>query len=70
MSGPTPSPWRVGRAGESIWIEGPKGSAAKAGLSGDRRIVCDFRLFGDEALDAETEANFALIIERVNGGGR
>jgi hypothetical protein len=27
-------------------------------------------LFGDEALDAETEANFALIIERVNGGGR
>jgi hypothetical protein len=70
MSGPTPSPWRVGRAGESIWIEGPKESAAKARLPGDRRIVCDFRLFGDEALDAETEANFALIVECVNGGGR
>ena len=70
MSGPTPTPWRVGRAGESIWIEGPKESAAKARFPGDRRIVCDFRLFGDEALDAETEANFALIIERVNGRRR
>ena len=39
-------------------------------LPGDRRIVCDFRLFGDEALDAETEANFALIVERVNGSER
>jgi hypothetical protein len=27
-------------------------------------------LFGDDVLDAETEANFALIIERVNGGER
>ena len=70
MSGPTPMPWRVGRAGESIWIEGPKGSAAMKRLPGDRRIVCDFRLFGDKALDAETEANFALIIERVNGRRR
>ena len=70
MSVPTPTPWRVGRAGKSIWIEGPKGSAVTERLPGDRRIVCDFRLFGDEALDAETEANFALIIERVNGGGR
>ena len=68
MSGSTPSPWRVGRAGESIWIEGPKGSAATERLFGVRRIVCDFRLFGDEALDAETEANFALIVELVNGG--
>ena len=70
MSGPTPTPWRVGRAGESIWIEGPKGSAAMKKLPGDRRIVCDFRLFGDKALDAETEANFALIVELVNGGRR
>jgi len=69
MSGPTPIPWRVGRAGESIWIEGPKRSAATEWLPGDRRIVCDFRLFGEEVLDAETEANFALIVERVNGGG-
>jgi hypothetical protein len=38
-------------------------------LPGDRRIVCEFMLYGDEVLDAETEANFALIIERVNGGG-
>ena len=70
MSGPTPTPWRVGRAGESIWIEGSKGSAATERLPGDRRIVCDFRLFGDEALDAETEANFALIVERVNSCGK
>jgi hypothetical protein len=70
MSGPTPSPWRVGRARESIWIEGPRESAATKRIPGDRRIVCDFRLFGDEALDAETEANFALIVELVNGVGR
>jgi len=70
MSVPTPTSWRVGRTGESIWIEGPKESAAKARLPGNRRIVCDFRLFGDEALDAETKANFALIVELVNGSGR
>ena len=66
----TPRPWNIGRAGRSIWIEGPKGSAVTERLPDDRRIVCDFRLFGDDVLDAETEANFALIIERVNGGGR
>jgi hypothetical protein len=65
----TPHPWRIGREGESIWIEGPKGSATMDGLPGDRRIVCEFKLYGDEDLDTETEANFALIIERVNGGG-
>lgn len=63
-------PWNIGRAGRSIWIEGPKGSAVTERLPDDRRIVCDFRLFGDDVLDAETEANFALIIERVNVGGR
>lgn len=62
----TPTPWKVGREGESIWIEGPKGSAATDRLPGDRRIVCEFRLYGDESLDAETKANFALIVERVN----
>jgi hypothetical protein len=66
----TPRPWNIGRAGRSIWIEGPKGSAVTERLPDDRRIVCDFRLFGDDVLDAETEANFALIIERVNGGER
>jgi len=65
----TPHPWRIGRPGKSIWIEGPKGSATMDGLPGDRRIVCEFKLYGDEDLDTETEANFALIIERVNGGG-
>jgi hypothetical protein len=59
-------PWRVGREGETIWIEGTKGSAASERLPGNRRIVCEFRLYGDEAMDAETEANFALIIEAVN----
>jgi len=66
----TPHPWRIGREGESIWIEGPKGGAATERLPGNRRIVCEFKLYGNEDLDAETEANFALIIKRVNGGGR
>jgi hypothetical protein len=65
----TPRPWRIRREGESIWIEGLKGSATTERLSGDRRIVCEFKLYGDEDLDAETEANFTLIVERVNGGG-
>lgn len=64
----TPRPWRIGRLGESLWIEGASGSAATDTLPGDRRIVCDFRLYGDAALDAETECNMRLIIERVNGG--
>ena len=62
----TPRPWRVGREGESIWIEGPKGSAAGERLPANRRIVCEFRLYGEEAVDAETEANFELIAEAVN----
>ncbi len=66
MAAPTARPWSIGRNAHAIWIEGPKGSAATALLPGDRRIVADFRLYGDEALDAETEANFALIIEAVN----
>jgi hypothetical protein len=66
VSAPTPAPWKIGREGESIWIEGPNGSGASDLLPGDRRIVCDFRLYGDATLDAETEANFNLIVERVN----
>jgi len=62
----TPRPWRVGREGESIWIEGPKGSAAGERLPANRRIVCEFRLYDDEELDAETGANFALIVEAAN----
>jgi hypothetical protein len=66
VSAPTPRPWSVAQAGESIWIQGPKGSAASERLPDNRRIVCEFRLYGDEALDAETEANFALIVESAN----
>lgn len=66
MSRPTPRPWRVDRGPGQIWIEGPEGSGDLG--TKDRRIVCDFRLYGDPALDAETEANFNLIVERVNGG--
>jgi hypothetical protein len=62
----TPRPWSVARAGESIWIQGPKGSGTSSSLPGSRRIVCEFRLYGDEELDAETEANFALIVEAAN----
>ena len=29
-------------------------------------LVCEFRLYDDEELDAETEANFALIVEAAN----
>jgi hypothetical protein len=65
-SGATPRPWSVARADETIWIQGPKGSAAGEQLPGNRRIVCEFRLYGDEELDAETEANFALIFEAAN----
>lgn len=67
---PTPAPWKVRRAGESIWIAGPQVSGDTVLAAKDRRIVCEFRLFGDDALDAETEANFALIVERVNGAER
>jgi hypothetical protein len=67
---PTPGPWKVQRAGESIWIAGPQVSGDTVLAAKDRRIVCEFRLFGDDALDAETEANFALIVERVNGAER
>lgn len=63
---PTPRPWRIGRLGESLWIEGAAESAATDTLPADRRIVCDFRLFGDEALDAETEMNADLVVRAVN----
>jgi len=66
VSAPTPRPWRIRREGETIWIEGPRGSAANEQLPGNRRIVCEFRLYDDEELDAETEANFALIVEAAN----
>lgn len=64
---PTPRPWKVEQEGDSIWIQGPQGSAATERFPADTRIVCDFRLYGDEDLDAETEANFKLITEAVNG---
>jgi hypothetical protein len=66
VSEATPRPWSVARAEETIWIQGPKGSAASDQLPSNRRIVCEFRLYGDEELDAETEANFALIVEAAN----
>jgi hypothetical protein len=62
----TPRPWRIGREGETIWIEGPRRSAASERFPADRRIVCEFRLYGDEELDAETKSNFELIVEAVN----
>lgn len=67
---PTSRPWRVSPDAERdrVWIEGPEGSAASDTLPNDRRIVCDFALYGDDALDAETFANMDLIVERVNGG--
>ena len=50
-----------------IWIEGPEGSGDTSLAAKDRRVICDFALYGDPKLDAETEANMALIVERVNG---
>lgn len=64
----TPRPWAIGRLGESLWIEGAEGSAATDTFPGDRRIVADMKLYGDAALDAETECNARLIVERVNAG--
>jgi hypothetical protein len=64
----TPRPWKAVREGESLWIEGPRGSAATECFPGDRRVVCDLKLYGDAKLDAETEANAQLIVERVNAG--
>ena len=66
MVRPTARPWRVKRSDASIWIEGPQGSAPGKHPR-QRRIVCEFKLYGDEALDAETEANLDLIVQRVNG---
>ena len=68
---PTRRPWRVTPHPERdrIWIEGPEGSAATGSLPADRRIVCDFALYGDPATDAETEANMDLIVEAVNARG-
>lgn len=65
----TPRPWRVGEQIEDgrVFIEGPEGSAATDTFPKDRRIVCDFLLYGDPQIDGETEANMALIVERVNG---
>lgn len=65
---PTPRPWSAHEDGQSIWIQGPEGSGDVALAGADRRIVCDFRLYGDRSLDAETRANMALIVERVNAG--
>ncbi len=70
MAAATARPWRKTPYPERdrIWIEGPEGSAASERFPKNRRIVCDFALFGDTALDAETEANMDLIVQRVNGG--
>ena len=65
MAAPTARPWRVHHEGEQVWIEGPEGSGNLG--TKDRRIICDFRIYGDVDLDAETEANFNLIVETVNG---
>lgn len=67
---PTPRPWRIGEQieGDRVFIEGPEGSAATDTFPKDRRIICDFALYGDPKIDGETEANMALIVERVNGG--
>lgn len=65
---PTRRPWAIGRLGDSLWIEGPAKSAASETFPADRRIVCDFSLYGDAELDAETEANAALVVQRVNAG--
>lgn len=70
MAEATPRPWRVAEQIEAsrIWIEGPEGSAATEKHPKDRRVICDFALYDDEYLDAETRANLDLIVERVNGG--
>ncbi len=64
----TPRPWRISpvREPSRFWIEGPPGSGATELLPSDRRIVCDFAIYGDEALDAESEANARTIVEAVN----
>jgi hypothetical protein len=64
----TPRPWKAVREGESLWIEGPRVSAATEHSPGGRRVVCDLKLYGDADLDAETEANARLIVARVNAG--
>lgn len=72
MAAPTARPWRVAEQIEAdrVWIEGAEGSAAASEFPRDRRIVCDFDLHGVEEIDAETQANMSLIVERVNGGER
>ena len=71
MSGPTPTPWRISpiREEHRFWIEGPEGSGASELMPNDRRVVCDFAIYGDEELDAEAEANANLIVRMVNEGG-
>jgi hypothetical protein len=67
----TPRPWRISpvREPHRFWIEGPPGSGATDLLPSDRRIVCDFAIYGDAELDAEIEANANLIVRLVNAGG-
>lgn len=66
---PTPRPWAVVEDGDSIWIEGPEGSAATDRMPLDRLVVADATLHGDEGLDGETRANFDLIVGLANGAG-
>ncbi len=70
MAAPTARPWRKAPEPEAgrTWIEGPEGSARSDRFPKDRRIVCDFALYGDPKIDAETEANLDLIVDLVNGG--
>ncbi len=67
----TPRPWRISpvREPSRFWIEGPPGSGATDLLPSDRRIVCDFAIYGDAELDAEIEANANLIVRLVNAAG-
>ena len=65
---PTPRPWSVHEDGDSIWIEGPEGSAATEPYPFDRRVICESALFGEDELDEKTRSNMALIVELVNAG--
>ena len=64
----TTTPWRISpvREEDRFWIEGPEGSGASDLLPNDRRVICDFELFGDPKLDAEAEANASAIVEAIN----
>ncbi len=79
MNAPSPRPWRVqtepveGRMptqhhDDFFWIEAAPEPRDEAGMTvnKDRRVVCDFQLYGDERLDSEAVANAELIVRAVN----